>query len=261
MPPLGTAGVHPCQSNRTSSKGHAMPTLGIIGSGNIGSAVARLAVAAGMNVVIANSRGPETLSELVADLGPLAQAGTVEDAAKSGDAVVLSIPLNAVRNLPDGLLAGKIVLDTSNYYPSRDGRIAELDDSTVTTSELVQSWLPGAQYVKAFNNILAHHIPLLARPAGSADRSALPIASDDDSAKAEAAALIDALGYDVVDAGTVAESWRFEPDSAGYTRLYLADAGTPDDQLMTSAPGTTPKEKVESALASATRVNVAERLF
>jgi predicted dinucleotide-binding enzyme len=238
-----------------------MPTLGIIGSGNIGSATARLAVAAGMNVVIANSRGPETLSELVAELGPLATAGTVEDAAKLGDAVVLSIPLKAVSDLPDGLLDGKIVLDTSNYYPSRDGRIAALDDSSVTTSELVQSWLPGTQYVKAFNNILAHHIPLLARPSGAADRSALPVASDDESSKAEAAALIDALGYDVVDAGTVAESWRFEPDSAGYTRLYLADARTPDDQLMSSVPGTTPTEKVRSTLASATRVNVAERVF
>ncbi|WP_342024945.1 NADPH-dependent F420 reductase [Arthrobacter citreus] len=238
-----------------------MPTLGIIGSGNIGSAVARLAVAAGMNVVIANSRGPETLSDLVAELGPLATAGTVEDAAKLGDAVVLSIPLKAVSDLPDGLLDGKIVLDTSNYYPSRDGRIAALDDSSVTTSELVQSWLPGTQYVKAFNNILAHHIPLLARPSGAADRSALPVASDDESAKAEAAALIDALGYDVVDAGTVAESWRFEPDSAGYTRLYLADASTPDDQLMSSVPGTMPTEKVRSALASATRVNVSDRVF
>ena len=246
---------------KTIEKGYAMPTLGIIGSGNIGSAVARLAVAAGMNVVIANSRGPETLTDLIADLGPLAQAATVEDAAKLGDAVVLSIPLNAVSDLPDGLLVGKIVVDTSNYYPSRDGRIAELDDSTVTTSELVQSLLPGAQYVKAFNNILAHHIPLLARPAGSADRSALPIASDDDAAKAEAAALINGLGYDVVDAGSVAESWKFEPDSAGYTRLYLADANTPDDQLMSSVPGTTPQEKVRSALASATRVNVADRVF
>ena len=238
-----------------------MPTLGIIGSGNIGSAIARLAVAAGMNVVIANSRGPETLSDLVAELGPLASAGTVEDAAKLGDAVVLSIPLKAVSDLPDRLLDGKIVVDTSNYYPSRDGRIAALDDSSVTTSELVQSWLPGTQYVKAFNNILAHHIPLLARPSGAADRSALPVASNDESAKAGAAALIDALGYDVVDAGTVAESWRFEPDSAGYTRLYLADASTPDDQLMSSVPGTTPTEKVRSTLASATRVNVADRLF
>ena len=234
-----------------------MPTLGIIGSGNIGTAVARLAVAAGMNVVMANSRGPETLSDLVAELGPLARAGTVEDAAKLGDAVVLSIPLKAVQDLPDGLLEGKIVLDTSNYYPSRDGRIAELDDNTVTTSELVRRWIPGARYVKAFNNIMAHHIPLLARPGGAEDRSALPFASDDEQAKAEAAALLDLLGYDVVDAGTVAESWTFEPDSAGYTRLYLADESTPDEQLMSSVPGATSKEGVESA----TRVNVAGRVF
>ena len=238
-----------------------MPTLGIIGSGNIGSGVARLAVAAGLNVVIANSRGPESLQDLVAELGPLAQAGTVEDAAERGDAVVLSIPLKAVQDLPEGLLAGKVVLDTSNYYPSRDGRIAELDAGTVTTSELVSSWLPGARYVKAFNNILAHHLPQLARPAGTDERSALPIAGDDEQAKAEAAALIDALGYDTVDAGPLSETWRFEPESAGYTRIYLADPSTPDDQLLSSAPAPTPAEKVESLLASATRVNAADRVF
>ena len=238
-----------------------MPTLGIIGSGNIGSGVARLAVAAGLNVVIANSRGPESLQDLVAELGPLAQAGTVEDAAERGDAVVLSIPLKAVKDLPEGLLAGKVVLDTSNYYPSRDGRIAELDAGTVTTSELVSSWLPGARYVKAFNNILAHHLPQLARPAGADDRSALPIAGDDGQAKAEAAALIDALGYDTVDAGPLSETWRFEPESAGYTRIYLADPSTPDDRLLSSAPAPTPAEKVESLLASATRVNAADRVF
>jgi predicted dinucleotide-binding enzyme len=104
-----------------------MSTLAIIGSGNIGSAVARLAVAAGMNVVIANSRGPESLAGLIAD-----------EAARVGDAVVLSIPLPAVQGLADGVLGGKIVLDTSNYYPSRDGRIAELDAGDVTTSELVR---------------------------------------------------------------------------------------------------------------------------
>lgn len=238
-----------------------MPTLGIIGSGNIGSGVARLAVAAGLDVVIANSRGPESLQDLVAELGPRARAGTVEEAAEGGDAVVLSIPLKAVKELPTGLLDGRLVLDTSNYYPSRDGRIAELDAGRVTTSELVSSWLPGARYVKAFNNILAHHLPRLARAAGTADRSALPIAGDDDQAKAEAVELIDALGYDTVDAGPLAGSWRFEPESAGYTRIYLADPGTPDDQLMSSTPGPTPAEQVEAVLASATRVNVAERVF
>ena len=238
-----------------------MATLGIIGSGNIGSAVARLAVAADMNVVIANSRGPESLQDLVAELGPLAKTGTVEEAANAGDAVVLSIPLKAVKDLPEGLLAGKLVLDTSNYYPSRDGRIQELDDSTVTTSEMVRDQLGADQYVKVFNNILAAHIPALARPSGAADRSALPIAGDDAAAKAEAAAIIDQLGYDTVDGGTLAESWKFEPDSSGYTRIYCADPNVPDEKLMDAEPATTPADQVRSALDAATRINVAERRF
>lgn len=238
-----------------------MPTLGIIGSGNIGSAIARLAVAANMNVVIANSRGVESLQELIAELGPLATAGTVEEAADSGDAVVLSIPLTAVKDLPAGLLRGKTVLDTSNYYPFRDGRIADLDTGTTTTSELVARWLDGASYVKAFGNILAHHIPLLARPSDAPDRSVLPIASDDAQAKIQAAAVIERLGFDTLDAGTLAETWKFEPESAGYTRIYLADQGTPDDQLLSSVPGATPVDRVKAALDSATRVNVAERAF
>ncbi|MFJ2145255.1 MULTISPECIES: NADPH-dependent F420 reductase [Micrococcaceae] len=238
-----------------------MPTLGIIGSGNIGSAIARLAVAANVNVVIANSRGVQSLQELVAELGPLAAAGTVQEVAEAGEAVVLSIPLAAVRELPAGLLRGKTVLDTSNYYPSRDARIAELDSGTMTTSELVASWLDGARYVKAFGNILAHHIPLLARPAEAAGRSALPIASDDSQAKEQAAAIIERLGFDTLDAGALAETWKFEPESAGYTRIYLADSTTPDDQLLSSIPAPTPADQVKAALDSAARVNVAERAF
>lgn len=238
-----------------------MATLGIIGSGNIGSAVARLAVAADMNVVIANSRGPESLQDLVAELGPLAKAGTVEEAVNAGDAVVLSIPLMAVKNLPEGLLAGKLVLDTSNYYPSRDGRIQELDDSTVTTSEMVRDQLGADQYVKVFNNITAAHIPALARPEGAADRSALPIAGDDAAAKSEAAAIIGQLGFDTVDAGTLAESWRFEPDTPAYGRIYFSDPNASDQQLASTPPGMTPSDQVQSALDAATRVNVAQRRF
>ena len=238
-----------------------MPTLGIIGSGNIGSAVARLAVAADMNVVIANSRGPESLQDLVTELGPLARAGTVEEAAQRGDAVVLSIPLKAVKDLPDGLLRGKVVLDTSNYYPSRDGSIDELINNTVTTSEMVQDQLPGARLVKAFNNIIAAHIPQLARPTGAADRTALPIAADDEQAKAEAAAIIDRLGFDTVDAGSLAESWRPEPDTAVYGRIYFEDPAVPEDQMMDAKPGPTPTAQIRSALDGAERVNIAERRF
>lgn len=238
-----------------------MQTLGIIGSGHIGSAVARLAVAADMNVVIANSRGPESLQDLVDELGPLARAGTVEDAAKLGDAVVLSIPLKAVPDLPEGLLRGKLVLDTSNYYPFRDGRISDLVESTVTSSEWVEHQLAGARYVKAFNNITAAHIPALARPSGAADRSALPIAGDDSQAKTEAAAVIDRLGFDTVDAGILADSWRFEPETAAYGRIYFADPSATEAQLADMGPGPTPDTDVKAALDAAVRVNVAERRF
>ncbi len=130
-----------------------MPTLGIIGSGNIGAAVARLAVAAGIPVVVANSRGPESLAGLIAELGPLATAGTVDQAAEAGDFVLLSVPLTAYTAIPPAPLKGKTMLDTSNYYPFRDGRVAELDDEKLTTSELVQRHFDGVTLVKAFNNI------------------------------------------------------------------------------------------------------------
>jgi predicted dinucleotide-binding enzyme len=238
-----------------------MKTLGIIGSGNIGAAVARLAVAAEIPVVVANSRGPESLADLVAELGPLATAGTVEDAAEAGDVVVLSVPLTAVTAIDPAPLRGKTVLDTSNYYPSRDGRIAELDDEKLTTSELVQRHFAGVPLVKAFNNILAHHIPQLARPAGAPDRSALPIAGESEQAKTEAAALIDRLGYDTVNAGSFADSWRFEPDAAAYTRLYLADPATPDERLLQAPAGPTSAAELRSALDEAERVRVADRAF
>ena len=238
-----------------------MPTLGIIGSGHIGSAVARLAVAADMNVIIANSRGPETLQDLVAELGPLARAGTVQDAAQAGDAVVLSIPLKAVPDLPEGLLADKLVLDTSNYYPFRDGVIPELVENTITSSEMVQRQLGSPRYVKVFNNIMAAHIPALARPAGAADRTALPIAGDDAQAKAGAAEIISRLGFDTVDAGSLAESWRFEPDTPAYGRIYFEDPNVSDELIAESNPGPTPAADITVTLEGTARVNVAERRF
>lgn len=238
-----------------------MPTLGIIGTGNIGAAVARLATTAGIPVVISNSRGPQSLTGLLAELGPLASAGTVEQAAQAGGLVVLSVPLTAHTAVPAAPLAGKIVLDTSNYYPFRDGRIAELDEDKLTTSELVHRHLGTARLVKAFNNILAHHIPQLARPTGAADRTALPIAGDDAEACAEAATLIDRLGFDTVDTGPLAHSWRFEPDAAAYTRLYLADPATPDEQMLQAPGRPVPAAELRRALQAAQRVSVADRTF
>ena len=238
-----------------------MATLGIIGSGNIGTAIARLAVAGGIPVVIANSRGPESLAELIAELGPLATAGTVEQAAATGDVVVLSVPLTAHTALPASLLDGKTVLDTSNYYPFRDGRVPQLDDEQLTTSEFVQQHFQGARLVKAFNNILAHHIPQLARPSGAPDRTALPVAGNDAEAKDEATSLIDRLGFDSVDAGPLAQSWRFEPEAAAYTRLYLADPSTPDERMLEAPAAPVPAAQLVSALQGAPRVSVADRTY
>ncbi|GGG68875.1 NADP oxidoreductase [Kocuria dechangensis] len=238
-----------------------MPTLGIIGSGNIGAAIARLATAAGIPVVVANSRGPETLTDLVAELGPLATAGTVEQAADAGELVVLSVPLTAATAIPAGLLEGKTVVDTSNYYPFRDGRIPELDAEEVTTSELVQRHFAGARLVKAFSNILAHHIPALARPSGAPDRTALPMAGNDAAARTQVAELIDRLGFDPVDTGTLAASWRFEPEATAYTRLYLADPATPAEQMLQAPAAPVTAATLTSALEGAERVRVAERTF
>src|SRR5262245_10223763 len=130
-----------------------MTTIGFIGSGHVGGTVARLAVDAGHDVVLSNSRGPETLEDLADDLGPRARAATGEDAAEAGDLVVVSVPLVAVERIPAELLRGKVVLDTCNYYPQRDGHVAELDDETTTTSELVQRHLAGSTVVKVFSNI------------------------------------------------------------------------------------------------------------
>jgi len=195
-----------------------MTTIGFIGSGMIGGTVARLSVAAGHNVVMSNSRGPETLRELVAELGPLAAAATTGQAAEAGDLVVVSVPVKAFGDLPVKPLAGKPVLDTGNYYPQRDGHISELDTGALTSSELLQRYLAEAHVVKVFNNILFRHLRWLARPSGADDRSALPIAGDSEQAKAAVTAFLDSIGYDAVDAGTPAGAPRIRADLVGALR-------------------------------------------
>ncbi|WP_329109027.1 NAD(P)-binding domain-containing protein [Micromonospora sp. NBC_01699] len=203
-----------------------MTTVGLIGSGNIGGTVARLAIAAGYDVVLSNSRGPETLQTLVDELGPGARAATPAEAAEAGDLVVVSIPLKAYRSVPVEPLAGKVVIDTNNYYPERDGQIAELDDDSTTSSELLQQHLPAARVVKGFNNIYYVHLQALARPVGAADRSALAVAGDDPAAKATVTAFFDAIGYDTVDAGPLVEGRRFAPGTRAYGDSYTG--GKPD---------------------------------
>jgi hypothetical protein len=215
-----------------------MATVGFIGSGRIGGTVARLAVAAGYQVIMSNSRGPQTLTGLVSELGTLAQAGSGEQAAASGDLVVLTIPLRAYQDVPAASLAGKLVIDTCNYYPQRDGHIAELDSGALTSSQLIQRHLAGAQVVKAFNNIYYQHLLALSRPAGAGDRSFLPIAGDDAGAKARVSTFLDAIGYGAVDAGPLAESWRQEPGTPVYGAPYgpFSDpAGTPASEATVRA--------------------------
>jgi len=210
----------------------------------IGGTVARLSVAAGHEAVLSNSRGPETLEDLARELGPLARAGTGAEAA-AADIVVVSIPLRAYPTVPAGPLAGKTVIDTNNYYPQRDGHIAELDSGAETSSGLLQRHLSGSHVVKAFNNIFYKHLLSLARPAGAADRTFLPIAGDDPAAKQAVAAFLDSIGYGAVDAGSLADSWRQEPGTPVYGAPYGSfsqEAGTPAGE-----------EVIRAALAAATR--------
>ncbi|WP_062992399.1 NADPH-dependent F420 reductase [Nocardia anaemiae] len=198
-------------------------TLGLIGSGMVGSSIARLAISAGLDVVLSNSRGPETLADLVAELGGRARAATPAETARAADLVVLAIPLMAFQKLPAAALAGKTVLDTANYYPERDGHLTELDTGASTSSALIQRHLADSHVVKAFNTITPHQLLSLARPADATDRSALPIAGDNASAKAEATYLLNLLGYDAVDIGPLTDSWRTEPNTPAYIRPYLGE--------------------------------------
>ena len=223
----------------------SMATIGLIGSGNIGGTVARLAAKAGHDVVLSNSRGPDTLQQLVAELGPRAQAATSQEAATAGDIVLVSVPLKAYPSLSGLGLTGSVVMDTGNYYPQRDAQIPELDTKSLTDSEYLLGFLPGAQVVKVFNNIFYKHLLNLARPSGAADRSALPIAGDDSQAKTAVTAFLDSIGYSTVDSGPLAEGWRQQPG----TPVYATPYGSFDDDEGTPA-GT---EAIRTALAAATR--------
>lgn len=195
--------------------------IGFVGAGNIGTAIAKRLVALDHDVAMSNSRGPDTLAELVAELGPTAEAATTEDAIAFGDIVVVTIPLHAVATLPADQFAGKTVLDTCNYYEGRDGPIAPLDDGSLTPGQWVQQQLPDAQVVKAFNAIYAAHIVSAALPAGDPKRRAIPIAGDSAEAKRQVSEVIDQIGFDPVDAGEMSASRPFENGG----ELYGAEVG------------------------------------
>jgi hypothetical protein len=222
--------------------------IGIIGAGQIGGTLARRLTAVGHDVSIANSRGPESLTGLARETG--AKAVTVQQAARAGEVVVVTIPMKNVPRLPGGLFDGVpddvVVVDTGNYYPQqRDGRIDAIEDGT-TESRWVSQRL-GRPVIKAFNNIYASHLLERGKPKGAAGRIALPVAGDDQRAKEIVIRLLDQLGFDGVDGGSLDESWRQQPgtpvygtdlDAAG-VRKALAEA-KPERPAAFRAGGATP---------------------
>ncbi len=201
--------------------------VGIIGSGRIGATVARLAVEAGHEVAIANSRGPESLAGLVAELGERARAASVEEAATFGEVVLVAIPLHAYGGLPPAAFAGKVVIDANNYYAGRDGIIAELDDDTATSSELLVAHLPGAQVVKAFNTIHFETLATEGKPGAPREqRLAIVVAGDQADAKRRVSELIEQMGFAAVDTGSLAEGGRLQqPGALFFNRpMRLAEA-------------------------------------
>lgn len=210
-----------------------MTTIGIIGAGHIGSQVARAAIAHGYDVVIANSRGPETLGDLVAELGPKAKAGTAAEAAAAADIAVVTTPLAAIPTIPAAPLAGKIVIDTNNYYFERDGHIAELDDKKITVSELLQRQLPESRVAKGFNHIGFADITTDGAPAGTPNRRALATSSNFEDAADAVTRLYDEFGFDTVNVGPLAESWRVERDRPAYVVRQNADELTANLALPT----------------------------
>ncbi|WP_328873950.1 NAD(P)-binding domain-containing protein [Streptomyces sp. NBC_00287] len=192
--------------------------IGIIGAGHIGGNLTRRLTALGHEVSVANSRGPQTLTELAAETG--ATPVPVKEAARGAEIVVITIPLKAVPDLPTGVLDGAAegvaVIDTGNYYPKqRDGRIAGIEDEGLTESRWTERQI-GHPVIKAFNGTYAQDLLDRHRPAGAPDRIALPVAGDDEPAKSKVRALIEELGYDTVDTGGLDDSWRQQPDTPVY---------------------------------------------
>lgn len=240
------------QSNQSSQ------SIGIIGSGMIGANVARLATAAGLKVVICNSRGPETLAELIAELGPNARAATLAEVAAATDLIVLAVPFSGYAKLPVDTLAGKIVVDTMNYYPQRDGEMPQVQTDTIATTELVQRHLHASRVVRAISNMDFVRLVTRARPGSTADRSAQPIAGDDAAAKAAVVAFLDRIGYDAVDMGPLSESWRSEPTMPAYVLPYMSpDASIARPvarDLFLSSPGrVASRSEMEALIGQAVR--------
>jgi predicted dinucleotide-binding enzyme len=193
--------------------------IGILGSGHIGGTLTRRFRELGHDVKVANTRGPDSLKDLAAETG--ARPATQEDAVGDAELVVLAVPLKAVPDLPS--LDGKLVVDANNYYPGRDGQIAEIDGGK-SSSRWVADHHPGATVTKAFNTINWRNLLGDGRPHGDPDRIAIPVAGDDEAAKATVGGLIDALGFDPIDSGSLDDSRHQEPGTPVYGANLGAEA-------------------------------------
>jgi 8-hydroxy-5-deazaflavin:NADPH oxidoreductase len=201
-----------------------MTTIGIIGSGHVGTNLARAAITHGYDVVLSNSQGPASLTGLVADLGSRATAATPLEAARAADFAIIAIPITAVGQVPAEPLAGKVVIATTNYFPQRDGPIAEIDDGTTTAPGLLQAHLPASKVVRAFSMINAAEMSGDGHPNGDPKRRALALAGDDPAAKQLVAGLYNEFGFDALDLGGLDESWRVDPGQPAFvTRQNLAE--------------------------------------
>ncbi len=200
--------------------------IGIIGAGNIGGTTARLFIDAGHEVAISNSRGPETLRDLITFLGPKARATTPSEAARFGEIVLLAIPLKDYTSLPADDLRSKIVIDAMNYYPSRDGHYPRLDSGETASSEIVAAHLPGARIVKAFNTIWSEHLKTKGSKAAPLDqRRVIFVSGDDAEAKRIVSKLIEDIGFGGYDLGSLHDSRNQQPDTAVYNKdVTVAEA-------------------------------------
>jgi 8-hydroxy-5-deazaflavin:NADPH oxidoreductase len=201
-----------------------MATIGIIGSGHVGTNLAKAALAHGYSVVVSNSQGPDSLAGLVADLGPGATAATPEQASRAADFAIVAIPVTTIDQVPIEPLAGKVVLATINYFPQRDGHIADIDEGRVSVPGLLQRHLPASKVVRAFSMLNAADMSGDGHPPGDPKRRALALAGDDQQAKELVARLYDEFGFDALDLGGLDESWRVDPGQKAFvTRQNLAE--------------------------------------
>ena len=228
-----------------------MSSIGIVGAGQVGAVLARRLVAVGDTVKVANSRGPHTLARFAAETG--AEPAVVAEVARGVDVLIVAIPLGRVAELPSSVMAAlpadATVIDTGNYVPPRDGRIARIEKGAPETAWVAERL--GAPVVKAFNNITDHSLAVGGKAQGAPDRIALPVSGDDPTRRSAAMRLVESLGFDAYDAGSLAESWRQQIGQAAYctdpTRAQL-------QRMLAGADPRTVARKREGAMRIAARL-------